>query len=66
MAQKVSEKVTKSNREAMLREQLKVIQAELNEIDGTGPADDGYREKIEQSKMPDDVKKKALGRGKET
>ena len=51
MAKKVSEKVTKSNREAMLREQLKVIQAELNEINGTGPADGGYREKIEQSKI---------------
>ncbi|MEN6443038.1 MAG: endopeptidase La [Methanoregula sp.] len=64
MAQKVSEKVTKSNREAMLREQLKVIQAELNDIDGTGPADSGYQEKIEQSKMPDDVKKKALAEAK--
>src|SRR5512139_931787 len=29
-------------------------------MDGTGPVDDGYRERIERSRMPDDVKKKAL------
>jgi ATP-dependent Lon protease len=60
IAKKVSEKVNRSNREAMLREQLKVIQQELGEIDGSGPGDGGYREKIEQSKMPGDIKKKAL------
>jgi len=60
MAQKVSEKVNRSNREAMLREQLRVIQEELGEMDGSGPADAGYREKIEQSKMPDEIRKKAL------
>ena len=60
MARKVSDKVNKSNREAMLREQLKVIQEELHESDGSGPDDAGYREKIDQSKMPDDVRKKAL------
>ena len=60
VAQKVSERVTKSNREAMLREQLRVIQEEL----GEGDADDGgeasYRERIETSDMPDEVRKKAL------
>jgi ATP-dependent Lon protease len=60
MARKVSDKVSKSNREAMLREQLRVIQEELNESEGGGPGDGGYREKIEQSKMPDEVRKKAL------
>src|SRR5512137_2081740 len=60
MARKVSDKVNKSNREAMLREQLKVIQEELHESDGSGPDDAGYREKIDKSKMPDDVRKKAL------
>ena len=60
VTQKVSEKVTKTNREAMLREQLRVIQDELNEIEGNGPGDTGYREKIEQSLMPEEVKKKAL------
>ncbi|HON82225.1 MAG TPA: endopeptidase La [Methanoregulaceae archaeon] len=60
MAQKVSEKVHSSNREAMLREQLKLIQEELNEIEGGVPGDSGYRERIEQSKMPEEVRKKAL------
>jgi ATP-dependent Lon protease len=60
MARKVSEKVNRANREAMLREQLKMIQEELNESDGLGPGDSGYRERIEQSKMPEEVRKKAL------
>jgi len=60
MARKVSDKVNKSNREAMLREQLKVIQEELNESDGSGSGNAGYRERIEHSKMPDEVRKKAL------
>jgi ATP-dependent Lon protease len=59
MAKKVSDKVGKSNREAMLREQLKIIQDELNESEG-GTGDDGYREKIEAKKLPEEVKKKAL------
>ena len=59
MAKKVSDKVHKSNREAMLREQLKLIQEELNEEEGLS-GDSGYREQIEKSKMPDEVRKKAL------
>ncbi len=58
VAKKVTEKVNKSNREAMLREQLKVIQEELNENEDSG--EKGYRERIESSKMPDEVRKKAL------
>ncbi len=58
MAKKVSDRVSKSNREAVLREQLKVIQEELNQDDDSG--DGGYRERIGNSKMPDDVRKKAL------
>ena len=60
MARKISEKVNKSNREAMLREQLKVIQEELNESEGPGSGDTGYRKRIENSKMPDEVREKAL------
>lgn len=63
MVKKVSDRVNKSNREAMLREQLKVIQEELNESEGA-PGDGGYRERIESSKMPDDVRKKALAEAK--
>lgn len=59
MAKKVTDRVSKSNREAMLREQLKMIQEELGETDGTG-GDGGYRERIESSTMPEDVRKKAL------
>jgi ATP-dependent Lon protease len=59
MAKKVTDRVSKSNREAMLREQLKVIQEELGENDGTA-GEGGYRERIERSKMPDEVRKKAL------
>jgi ATP-dependent Lon protease len=59
MAKKVSDKVSKSNREAMLREQLKMIQDELGDSEGEG-SDGGYRQRVEASKMPDDVRKKAL------
>ncbi|WP_340818221.1 endopeptidase La [Methanolobus sp. WCC4] len=60
VAKKVAEKVNRSHREAMLREQLKVIQEELHEFDGPASGEDNYRERIESSGMPDDVKKKAL------
>jgi ATP-dependent Lon protease len=63
MAKKVTDRVSKSNREAMLREQLRVIQEELGESDCTG-GESGYRERIERSKMPDDVRKKALAEAK--
>jgi ATP-dependent Lon protease len=60
VARKVAEKVNKSHREAMLREQLKVIQEELNESEDPVSGEGGYRERIGNSKMPDEVKKKAL------
>ncbi len=60
MARKVSEKVSKSNREAMLREQLRVIQEELNGMTSAGQGEDGYRNRIEKSDMPEEVRKKAL------
>jgi ATP-dependent Lon protease len=63
MAKKVTDRVSKSNREVMLREQLRVIQEELGESDGTA-GDGGYRERIDNSKMPDDVRKKALAEAK--
>jgi len=60
VAKKVSDKINKSHREALLREQLKVIQEELNENEDAVSGEGGYRERIENSKMPDEVKKKAL------
>jgi len=59
MARKVSDKVNKSNREAILREQLRAIQEELGEGEGSS-GDAGYRERIGKSNMPDEVRKKAL------
>ncbi|MDD4455782.1 MAG: endopeptidase La, partial [Candidatus Methanomethylophilaceae archaeon] len=59
VAKKASEKVGKANREAMLREQLKVIQEELNGGEDSS-GEGGYRERIERSTMPDEVRKKAL------
>ncbi|WP_292469247.1 endopeptidase La [Methanolobus sp.] len=60
VAKKVADNVNKSHREAMLREQLKVIQEELNESDNPVSGEGGYRERIENSRMPDEIKKKAL------
>jgi len=57
---KVTDKISKSNREAMLREQLKMIQEELNGGDDAASGEANYRERIESSKMPEEVKKKAL------
>ncbi|SDK19227.1 endopeptidase La [Methanoculleus thermophilus] len=59
VARKASEKIGKANREAMLREQLRVIQEELNGGDGSS-GEEGYRERIERSTMPEEVRKKAL------
>ena len=59
VAKKASEKVGKANREAMLREQLRVIQDELNGCDGSS-GEENYRERIECSTMPEEVRKKAL------
>ena len=60
VAKKVAEKVNKSHREAMLREQLKIIQEELNDNEGSVSGEGEYRERIEISKMPEEVKKKAF------
>ncbi|NLX48651.1 MAG: endopeptidase La [Methanospirillum sp.] len=60
MAQKVSERMGRMNREAMLREQLRVILEELGEGSGDENDDGDYRQRIEESKMPDEVRRKAL------
>jgi len=60
MAEKFSEKTNKSYREAFLREQMKAIQEELGESDAEGGKKKDYREMINASKMPEDVKKTAL------
>ena len=60
MAKKISQRTNKNYRDTLLREQLKAIQAELNENEETGEKKEGYKEKIEKAGMPKDVKKIAL------
>jgi len=57
IAERFSEKANKQYREAVLREQLKAIQEELNEgkDDGSGK-DKDYHSRIEEAQMPEDVK----------
>jgi ATP-dependent Lon protease len=60
MARNFHEKVNKSQREALLREQMKAIQQELgkNGSDKKGRKD--YRQLIEEAMMPDDIKVVAM------
>lgn len=60
LAKKVAEKMNKSHREAMLREQLKMIKEELNENEDSFSEEKDYKERILSSFMPDEVKRKAL------
>lgn len=61
MAERFSEKANKYYRESVLREQLKVIQEELNEGKGENTKKDkDYLSKIEEAQMPPDIKNAAL------
>ena len=58
---KMTTKLGKNQREAILREQMKAIQEELADGDEEGPVKtDDYRRKIEDASMPDAVRKLAL------
>ncbi len=59
MAQKFNKKVNKSNREALLKEQLKAIQEELGQDDNPSKKKD-YRKLIEEAQMPHEVEEVAL------
>lgn len=59
MAAKLNEEMNKKHRENLLKEQLRVIQDELSETTGS-PGKKDYRELIEESGMPDDVREIAL------
>lgn len=59
MANKVSERVNKSQRDLFLREQMKAIQEELNEGKSKKQKKD-YRELIAEAQMPEDVEEIAL------
>lgn len=61
MSEKFSEKANKHYRETVLREQLKVIQDELNEgKNEKSKKDKDYLTKIEEAQMPPDIKEAAL------
>ena len=59
MAAKFNEEMSKRNRENMLKEQLKAIQEELDDVEG-GSGKKDYRQLIEEADMPKDVKEVAL------
>ena len=56
---KMSHKMGKLQREAILREQLKAIKEELGEGEAAGGKDD-YRKKFDDAKLPEEVRKIAL------
>jgi ATP-dependent Lon protease len=56
----VQDRVQQTQREYYLREQLKAIQKELGEQDDSARDVEEFKEKIDQSGMPEDVKKEAL------
>lgn len=60
LAEKFSEKANKHYRETVLKEQLKVIQEELNEGKPEGKKETDYPSKIEEAQMPEEVKRAAL------
>lgn len=58
--EKLNSKLGKSQREAILREQMKAIREELGDESSDLDRNADYRNKIESSKMPEEVKKVAL------
>ncbi len=54
---KLTNKLGKNQREAILREQMRAIKEELGEAESESDKADDYKRRIEESAMPDDVKK---------
>jgi ATP-dependent Lon protease len=57
---KVEKEMGDTQREFILREQLKAIQQELGERDERGSEIEEYREKVQQAGMPEEVEERAL------
>lgn len=57
---KVEKEMGDTQREFILREQLKAIQQELGERDDRGQETDEFREKIEAANMPEEVQERAF------
>lgn len=61
LAEQFSEKANKNYREAALREQLRMIQEELDESqENSGKKKADYRTRVEQSDIPEDIKELVL------
>ncbi|PES81015.1 endopeptidase La [Bacillus cereus] len=60
IGQKVKRSMERTQKEYFLREQMKAIQTELGDKEGTGGEVEELREKIEQSGMPEETMKAAL------
>lgn len=60
ISKKYSKQKDKAYREAMLREQLKNIRAELGEMETEEEEELDYRKRIEESSMPENVRKAAM------
>ncbi len=58
--QKLSGKLGKQQREALLREQIRTLQEELDESNGGSRSGSDYQEKIKNADMPEEVQKVAL------
>jgi ATP-dependent Lon protease len=58
--QDVAQTINQGQREAILREQLKVIRKELAEMGGESGVEEDIRERIEAAGMPDSVRQRAL------
>lgn len=63
IGQKVSNKINRQQREAILRSQMETIKKELGQLDGTSNSAEGhqtYKERIEASAMPEEIQKVAF------
>lgn len=60
LRERVGEQVARTQRDFVLREQLKVLKRELGETDGDDNEIGDYRRRIEAAHLPDDVQKKLL------